>query len=186
VAGPDDPALLDALASSQRLGMLGGRPVAEVAEHAMAFVDALAGIPGVVVDLGAGGGVPGLVIAMARPDLRLVLVDRRVARTDHLRRLVRRLQLTDRVEVVAADVTKIDVAADAAVARGFGSPEATLRAAARVVRPGGRIVVSEPPEVDDARWPQALLDRVGVAVVPWRDRRVAVFGVPRETRPRRT
>ena len=37
-----------------------------------------------MVDLGSGGGVPGLVIARARPDLRLVLVDRRAARTDHL------------------------------------------------------------------------------------------------------
>ena len=46
---------------------------------------------GTVVDLGSGGGVPGLVIARARPDLRLVLVDRRAARTDHLPRLVRRL-----------------------------------------------------------------------------------------------
>ena len=61
---------------------------------------ALAGVTGTVVDLGSGGGVPGLVIADARPDLRLVLVDRRATRTDHLRRLVGRLGLADRVEVV--------------------------------------------------------------------------------------
>ena len=52
---------------------------------------------GTVVDLGSGGGVPGLVIARARPDLRVVLVDRRSSRTDHLSRLVRRLGLDDRV-----------------------------------------------------------------------------------------
>jgi 16S rRNA (guanine527-N7)-methyltransferase len=81
-----DPALIDALRASQRLGMLGGRSIYEVVDHASAFVAALADVRGLVVDLGAGGGVPGLVIAAARPDLRLVLVDRRATRTDHLRR----------------------------------------------------------------------------------------------------
>ena len=101
------PALLDALASSQRLGMLGDRPIADVVDHAGAFVAALAASRGTVVDLGTGGGVPGLVIASARPDLRLVLVDRRATRTDHLGRLVRRLGLADRVEVVTADAAAL-------------------------------------------------------------------------------
>ena len=75
----------------------------DVVEHAAAFVVALEAVTGTVVDLGSGGGVPGLVIATARPDLRLVLVDRRVGRTDHLVRLVRRLGLDDRVTVLTAD-----------------------------------------------------------------------------------
>ena len=66
-----DAELAAALAESQRLGMLGDRPVAEVIEHAGAFVLALAEVTGTVVDLGSGGGVPGLVIARARPDLRV-------------------------------------------------------------------------------------------------------------------
>ena len=126
-----DPALVDALASSQRLGMLGERPIAEVIEHAGAFVAALAGVTGTVVDLGSGGGVPGLVIATARPDLRLVLVDRRATRTDHLRRLVRRSASADRVDVLTADAAAlpglIAVPVDAVVARGFGPPAETLR-----------------------------------------------------------
>ncbi len=132
--------------------MLGRRPIGDVIDHATAFVAALEGVAGTVVDLGSGGGVPGLVIARARPDLRLVLVDRRSNRTDHLTRLVRRLDLDDRVEVVNADVGELDLVADAAVARGFGSPASTLRAAVRVVRPGGVIVVSEPPDSPADRW----------------------------------
>ena len=62
-----DRALAEALAVSQRLGMLGERPIDEVIAHAGAFVDALAGTRGTVVDLGSGGGVPGLVIARAAP-----------------------------------------------------------------------------------------------------------------------
>ena len=160
--------------------MLGSRPIPEVIEHAWAFVTALAGVSGTVVDLGSGGGVPGLVIARARPDLRLVLVDRRATRTDHLTRLVRLLQLHERVEVVNADVRGLVMGVDAAVARGFGSPEATLRAAARLVRSGGLIVVSEPPEPDAARWNTrpATVQPIGSP-----DPRVAVFHVKHEVHP---
>jgi 16S rRNA (guanine527-N7)-methyltransferase len=172
-----DPELVEALASSQCLGMLGDRPIPEVIEHATAFVTALEGVTGTVVDLGSGGGVPGLVIARARPDLRLVLVDRRAARTDHLTRLVRRLRLEGRVTVLNADVTALQLPADAAVARGFGAPGATLRAGARVVRPGGLIVVSEPPDASAGRWtdqPETVIR----AQSP--DPRVAVFHVKHE------
>lgn len=179
---PADPALVDALRSSQRLGMLGDRPVHEAVEHAWAFVDALRDVTGTVVDLGAGGGVPGLVIAVARPDLHLVLVDRRTRRTDHLQRLVIRLALSARVEVLAVDATELAgshrAAAAAVVARSFGPPAVVLRTATPLLVPGGRLIVSEPPpsrDIED-RWPPALLDRCGVRRVP-SDPRVAVLVV---------
>jgi 16S rRNA (guanine527-N7)-methyltransferase len=180
--------LVDALSESQRLGMLGDRPIADVLEHALAFVGALASVTGTVVDLGSGGGVPGLVIARARPDLRLVLVDRRASRADHLARLVGRLGLTDRVEVLAVDAAaiahRLPSPADAVVARGFGPPAATLRAAAPLVRPGGLIVVSEPPPDERRdRWPVTLLVDVGVVEVPCSDHRVAMFRVAQPPRP---
>ena len=102
-----DEELRAALASSQRLGMLGDRPIDEVIDHAEAFVDALADVRGTVVDLGSGGGVPGLVIARARPDLRVVLIDRRSARTDHVSRLIRRLGIADRATVVTDDAARV-------------------------------------------------------------------------------
>ena len=184
-----DPALVDALGASQRLGMLGDRPIAEVIDHATAFVDALASTAGTVVDLGSGGGVPGLVIARARPDLGMVLVDRRATRTDHLRRLVRRLGLDDRVEVLTAEASDLSTLlpgpVDAVVARGFGSPAETLRRAAPLLAAGGIVVVSEPPTAPDDRWPAELLRSVGLESVGHDDRRVACFrrlDVSRETR----
>lgn len=174
----DDAALAEALASSQRLGMLGDRPIAEVIEHAEAFVDALADTHGVVLDLGSGGGVPGLVIAARRPDLHVVLIDRRTTRTDHLRRLVARLSWRDRVEVITADTRDLPgklPSADAAVARGFGPPESTLRAAASLVRPGGVLVVSEPPDPDPNRWRPELLESIGWEQTPSPNPRVATF-----------
>ncbi len=185
----DDPALLDALAASQRLGMLGPRPLAEVVDHAGAFVTALADVRGLVVDLGSGGGVPGLVIARARPDLRIVLLDRRVSRTDHLRRLVGRLALTDRVRVVTADASLgaalLEAPADAVVARGFADPATTVRTAAPLLRPGGLLVVSEPPRPDPTRWPDAVVTGAGFVHMASTDPRVARLrlDVPRGTSP---
>jgi 16S rRNA (guanine527-N7)-methyltransferase len=173
----DDPALRDALASSQRLGMLGARPIDEVIDHGHAFVVALADVTGTVVDLGTGGGVPGLVIAAARPDLRMVLVDRKVGRTDHVRRLVTRLRWQDRVTVLTAEVPGVvlDRPADAVVARGFGPPALTIGVAARLVRPGGMVVISEPPGGGPSRWCADVLARADVELVPSPDPRVATF-----------
>lgn len=173
----DDAALAEALRASQRLGMLGDRPIGAVIEHASAFVAALAGSSGTVVDLGAGGGVPGLVIARARPDLHVVLVDRRATRTDHLRRLVGRLGLTGQVDVLNVDARelRLPVLVEAVVARGFGPPAVMLRCAVPLLASGGIIVVSEPPDSPADRWPQGLLDDAGVVAVDTPDRRVARF-----------
>ena len=102
---PIDQALVDALASSQRLGMLGDRPIAR-GHRARRRVRRRAAptSPARSSTSGSGGGVPGLVIARARPDLRLVLVDRRATRADHLAPARRcGSELGDRVEVVAVD-----------------------------------------------------------------------------------
>ena len=166
--------------ASQRLGMLGPRPLAEVVEHAGAFVAALGRRRAArVVDLGSGGGVPGLVIARARPDLRLVLVDRRATRTDHLRRLVGRLGLADRVDVRDGRRRRrrrplLEAPADAVVARGFADPATTARDwPLALLAPGGLLVVSEPPEPAPDRWPD------GRCVDRRRRRPLADAGPPR-------
>ena len=151
------------LEESQRLGFLGERDISEVIDHARAFVGALDGVTGTVADLGSGGGVPGFVIAHDRPDLHLVLMDRRAKRTDFLDRMVRRLRWSDRVTVICADVEHLigtEPTIDAAVARGFGPPAVTLEMGVRLIRPGGRVIISEPPEGE--RWPKELLAGLGV------------------------
>ncbi len=114
-----------------------------------------------MLDLGSGGGVPGLILAHDLPAIRVTLLDRRAKRTDELERAVRRLGWEDRVSVVCEDVTAYhpDTYFDAVVARGFGPPAVTLTQAARLVRPDGPIVISEPPGVD--RWDERLLEQVG-------------------------
>ena len=106
-----------------------------------------------MIDLGSGGGVPGLVIAHDRPDLHVTLLDRRTKRTDFLERSVRRLGWTERVSVVApmSHRSTPTPSFDAAVARGFGPPAETLTVAARLRdEPVAHVVISEPPTGD--RW----------------------------------
>jgi 16S rRNA (guanine527-N7)-methyltransferase len=167
------------LRTAQGVGLLGTRPVAEVVAHARDFVIALAEIKSestsgpdwtgsssgraTVVDIGSGGGIPGLVVATDRPDLSVTLVDRRQKCTDYLERAVAALGFRDRVTVWCCDTSALIGAGeqfDAVTARGFGPPSRTLRVAEKLVRPGGRIVISEPPEGD--RWSSELLDRLGL------------------------
>lgn len=53
-----------------------------------------------VVDIGTGAGLPGLVLALVRPDLQVVLVDTLQRRCDFLIEMVERFALQERVTVV--------------------------------------------------------------------------------------
>ena len=136
-------------------------------EHALGFGDELEGATD-VVDLGSGGGVPGLVLA-AIDDRRYVLVDSMQKRCTFLESAVGDLDLAERVQVVcgrAEDVGREErfrSAADAVVSRSFGKPAVVAECAAPLLRPGGRLVVSEPPESErsDLRWDSTGLARVG-------------------------
>lgn len=165
-----DERLLETLRDAQRFGFFGDRPVDEAARHSSAFVDALGPIPdgSRLVDLGSGGGLPGLVLAEAYRQVSVTLVDRRQKRTDFLQRAVLRLGW-DHVHVVAGDVEDLArrvtdgtvPAFDAVTARGFGPPGTTLALAVELVAQDGRIVISEPPH--DDRWDPELLASLGVS-----------------------
>jgi 16S rRNA G527 N7-methylase RsmG len=160
--------LIDALAEQQRLGVLGTSPV-DAIEHSDRFLPALP-LSGRVLDLGSGAGVPGLVIAVRRPALRVTLLDSRSRRTDQLMRIVLRLGLIDRVEVVCARAEdagqRVDLAGlfQAVTARAFGSPVAVLTSARPFLVSGGRLIVSEPP-VGGGRWGADVLQRARFRVL---------------------
>jgi len=163
-----EPALVAQLERARRLGFFGPGPVADHLEHAAGFVAALHDVDGRIVDLGSGGGIPGLPIALARPDLALVLVDATAKRCRFLEEAIRALGLGDRMTVVqgrAEAIGRGDLrgAVDAVVARSFGPPAATAECAAPLLRIGGRLVVSEPPEAGP-RWSTAGLVTLGMAL----------------------
>lgn len=160
-----DPALVAVLERSRALGFLGPGPVADHIDHAAGFVRAVVDVTGRVVDLGSGGGVPGLVLATARPDLEVVLVDAMAKRCEFLEAAVATLGLAQvqvvhgRAELVGRGALRASAAA--VVARSFGPPAVTAECAAPLLQPGGRLVVSEPPGSLD-RWDPAGLALVGL------------------------
>ena len=163
------PMLLEALERARRLGVLGPGPVLDHVTHAEGFVAALEGIaPGsTVLDLGAGGGVPGLVVAEARPDLDVVLLDSLERRVALLDEAILTLGWSGRVrtlETRAEDAGRSPMwrgMADAVTARSFGPPAVVAECAAPLLRVGGILVVSEPPEESD-RWPVEGVELLGM------------------------
>lgn len=159
--------LLAQLERARTLGFLGPGPVADHILHTLGFLAVLEEVEGVCVDLGSGGGVPGLIVGVARPDLHLVLVDATAKRCRFLEAAVAALDLPatvieGRAEVVGHGERR--AGADAVLARSFGPPAATAECAAALLRPGGRLAVSEPPTPDPSRWPAAGLAKLGMAI----------------------
>jgi len=143
---PDEPALdrlalyLDAVAEwSPRVNLTGARTHEERAFRLVAavwpLVDLVPG--GRLIDIGSGNGSPGLVLALARDDLAVTLIEPRARRWAFLREVARRTSRP--VDVVRARHDTYT---------GAPAPTVTLRAlalpldqVAPLVRPGGRLIV---------------------------------------------
>ena len=172
------------LARSQALGFLGpGEPAFHV-EHARGFGDEL-GDAATVVDLGSGGGVPGLVLAVEHPDRRFLLLDAMTKRCRFLEAAVDELGLGGRVVVrcgraeVLGREAELRGTIDAVVSRSFGPPAVTAECAAPLLCVGGRLIVSEPPEEDrsTARWDADRLALLGLCDDGRRRHRGAAYRV---------
>lgn len=163
--------LTDLLSESRQLGFLGPTPVEGHIRHAAAFAEAVTEAPARSLDLGAGGGLPGLVLAAQFwPTTRWTFLDAQLRRTEFLTYAVEELGLDDRVEVVMerAEVVGRDDSHrggyDLVVSRSFGAPAVTAECAAPLLRPGGALVVSEPPAASlESRWPAVEVAKLGLA-----------------------
>lgn len=162
-------AVLGALAEARALGFLGPGPLDAHLSSAAAFDVALRGsLEGRALDLGSGGGVPGLLLAEAYPAVSWMLLDRNRRRTSFLARAVADLGWVGRVVVLRASAE--DAAHEpglrgefaAVVARSFGPPAVTAEIGAGFLLPGGRLLVAEPPFPDPSRWPAAGLASLGL------------------------
>jgi 16S rRNA (guanine527-N7)-methyltransferase len=107
--------------------------------------------PSRVLDLGSGGGLPGLVLAEHWRDSHVVLLDSNERKTAFLEEAVCEIGFERRVEVLreraesAGRRTGLKNAFELVVARSFGPPAVTAECAAPFLVPGGLLVVSEPP-----------------------------------------
>lgn len=147
----------------------------EHVSHAKAFLSALDGVPeGRSLDLGSGGGIPGLVLARARPHADWVLLDTSARRTDFLHRAVVALGMESWVEVATGRVEEFARrpehrgAFQLVVARSFARPAVVAECAAPLLAVGGHLLVSEPPAGKGGgagRWPEGELPALGLQLV---------------------
>jgi 16S rRNA (guanine527-N7)-methyltransferase len=104
-----------------------------------------------IVDIGSGGGFPGLIWKLLAPDLPLTLVERKNRRTFFLQRVVDRLSLTG-VEVVTADLATFahhasrHNAFDLAVVLAVAPPQTLGADIETLLEPGGYLVSARSPE----------------------------------------
>ena len=117
----------------------------------LCFLEALSPEARLVADLGSGAGIPGIPIAIVRPDLELVLIESRQRRVSFLSTVVRELELRSvtvlgrRAEAVAEESP---LRFDAVVMRCAAKVEAILDVAVRLVRPGGSVIVGAGPSLE--------------------------------------
>lgn len=124
-------------------GLLGPREVPRLWErHVLnsAVVESLLPSGTDLVDVGSGAGLPGIPLALARPDLRVTLLEPLERRATFLREVVEALGLAH-VQVVRGRAEDADRGRWAvAVARAVAPMERLARWALPLVTPGGRLL----------------------------------------------
>jgi 16S rRNA (guanine527-N7)-methyltransferase len=154
-------------------GFLGGMKVDDQIDHALGFVfvaeSSLGRPPTSAIDLGSGGGIPGLILLSCWPECRLVLMDANERRTEFLSLELAEWNPPAPIEVVRARAE--DLGRDSGrreqfevvTSRSFGPPAVTAECGSALLSVGGLLVVSEPPDTDSPdRWPNEGLTQLGL------------------------
>jgi 16S rRNA (guanine527-N7)-methyltransferase len=142
----------------------------------LAAVDAVTNGP--CLDLGTGGGLPGIVLAVVRPALSFVLVESNRRKCSFLLEVVRSVSLPN-VCVVESDYDRFvpDQLFPTVISRAFRPPAEFLAISRRFVAPQGQVVLllADPPDSELA----ALAHETGFRVESCRRLRLPRGGEPR-------
>lgn len=138
--------------------------------------------PGLVGDIGSGAGLPGLVLAIARPDVSFVLVEPMERRVDWLREESARLGLLNvTVERARAEDAPLIERLDQVTARAVSALSKLIPITAPLVKCGGELVFMKGARVGD----EVLAAAKQIRAAHLRDVEVLVLGegiVPEVTR----
>ncbi|HEY1841932.1 MAG TPA: 16S rRNA (guanine(527)-N(7))-methyltransferase RsmG [Mycobacterium sp.] len=129
-----------------------------------------------VADIGSGAGLPGIPMAIAKPGLRVVLVESLLRRTEFLRMAVAELALDIEVVRGRAEEPAVREAAggcDAVVSRAVASLDKLTRWSLPLLRPGGRMLaIKGERAADEVREHRRVMAKLGAV-----DARVMECGV---------
>jgi 16S rRNA (guanine527-N7)-methyltransferase len=91
-----------------------------------------------LADLGSGGGLPGIPLAVARPSIPVTLIESRSQRVGFLERVVQDLAIGN-ARVLHARAEEVSERFGACTARAVSGPVGTWRLAAPLLEDGGRV-----------------------------------------------
>ena len=160
-------------------GLLGPREVDRIWDRHLLNCAAAAELVepgGRIVDIGSGAGLPGLPMAIAKPGLRVVLVESLLRRTEFLGMVIDELGLD--VEVVRgraedSEVRRTAGGADAVASRAVASLDKLARWSLPLLREGGRLLAIKGERApDELREHRRVLTKLGAV-----DARVVECGV---------
>lgn len=139
-------------ARGEELGLIGPLEAARLWSRHIINCALLAPLlrPGIVGDVGSGAGLPGMVLAIARPDVRFVLIEPMERRTDWLRSETAELGV-DNVTVVRAraDDARLEQPLDQVTARAVTSLSRLIPATAGLVAGGGQMIFMKGARIED-------------------------------------
>lgn len=112
-----------------------------------------------VIDVGSGAGFPGIPLALAKPECRMVLLDSSMKKTEFLRHSVARMGLGN-IEVICErlqDFSGIDRTFDTVIARALGPVSMIAELGLPILSSAGRILAMKgrhpAPELDNLTVP---------------------------------
>ncbi|HKB95145.1 MAG TPA: RsmG family class I SAM-dependent methyltransferase [Gaiellaceae bacterium] len=145
MSGPLD-AWLDAVVATP--GMTAFRDAAEarsmLVDDALRAVDLVRALPGTIVDVGSGGGSPGIPLALALPDREVVLLEAERRKCEFLERWA---PPNARVVRGRAEEQEPD-SYGVALAKALAQPPVAAELCLTLVRPGGAAVLWVGPSAD--------------------------------------
>jgi 16S rRNA (guanine527-N7)-methyltransferase len=119
-----------------------------------------------VADVGSGAGLPGLVWAIARPDLKVTLIEPLLRRTAFLTEVIDELGLAN-ATVVRARADEVSEVFDVVTARAVADLGKLGNWCLPLVRPGGVLLAfkGESASAEVAMWTEAMQRSGAMAIV---------------------